>query len=136
MNASENDVRQQLLNMIGWDCSYQTPPERAYFYNGFETPPQGPEWGERVLKSRPHCGRFSLKNPQHLFFGGQTKDMWGRVLQGYDVARYKQVGYCLSLRIIMHINLRSLHVLVQKKCVMTTTEKCFLQICQIFRFST
>lgn len=91
INASENDIKQELQNMTTWYCSYQTPPERAYYYNGFESSPQGPEWGERVYKSRPNCGRFSLKNPRYLFYGGQTKDVWGRALKGYDVARYKQV---------------------------------------------
>ena len=91
INASENDIKQQLQNMTAWYCTYQTPRERAYYYNGFESSPQGPEWGERVYKSRPNCGRFSLKNPGYIFYGSQTKDLWGRALEGYDVARYKQV---------------------------------------------
>ena len=77
--------------MTGWYCSYQTPPERAYYHNGFESPSQGPVWGDRVFNTRPNCGRFSLKNPRYLFYSGQTKDMWGRALEGYDVSRYKQV---------------------------------------------
>lgn len=91
VNATENGVKQQLLDMIGWHCSYQTPPDRAYYYNGFEIPSLGPEYGERVLKPTANCGRFSLKNPKYIFLGGQTKDKFGRVLQGYEVARYKQV---------------------------------------------
>ena len=77
--------------MTNWYCNYQISLGQAYYYNGFESPSQGPERGERVFKSEPHCGRFSLKNPQYLFYGGQTKDMLGRVLQSYDAARYQQV---------------------------------------------
>lgn len=84
--------------MTSWYCSYQTPPGQAYYYNGFESSSQGPEWGERVFNSKPHCGRFSLKNPQYIFYGGQTMDMWGRVLKGYDVARYQQVHVCSILQ--------------------------------------
>lgn len=91
INAEASDLKQELQNMTGWYCSYQTTQERAYYYNGFEKSPQGPLWGERVFKTRPNCGRFSLKNPKYLFYGGQTKDILGRVLKGYDVARYKQV---------------------------------------------
>lgn len=97
INASENVIKQQLQNMTEWYCHYQTPPERAYYYNGFESGPQDPEWGERVFQSRPNCGRFSLKNPRHLFHGGRSKDQYGRTLKGYDVAKYKQVLTSLIL---------------------------------------
>ena len=93
MNGSASDVKHQLEQVIGWQCNYQTPPERAYYYNGFESPPQDPEWGERVLVTKPYCGRTSIKNARHIFVGGRTKDLWGRVLKGYDVSRYKQVQF-------------------------------------------
>ena len=84
--------------MTSWYCKYQTPPGQAYYYNGFESSSQGLELGERVFRSEPYCGRFSLKNPQYIFSGGQTRDMWGRVLEGYDVARYQQVRVCSQLQ--------------------------------------
>lgn len=91
INASADDVRAALQSMLSWDCSYQTPPSRAWYYNGYEASAQGPEFGERVVDEVPYCGRTSLKNPLYIFYAGQSRDLGGRVMCGIDVLRYRQV---------------------------------------------
>lgn len=78
--------------MLSWQCSYQIPTRRAWYYNGFESKALGPEFGERVVDERPFCGRVSLRNPTYIFRAGQTRSLGGRILKGIDVLKYRQVG--------------------------------------------
>ncbi|XP_048585401.1 fibrocystin-L isoform X2 [Nematostella vectensis] len=93
LRSSAREIEDSLDSMFKWDCTYRTPPSRAWFYNGFEGRVLGPEFGARVVEERPYCGRRSLKNPSHLFRAGQSRDLGGRVLKGFDAATYRQVCF-------------------------------------------
>ena len=90
INSTAAEFEEELRKLFAWECHYQTPPDRALYYSGFEVEPNWPEPGDRVME--PYCGRNALKNPSVLFRGGQTKDMYGRILRGFDVSRYRQVS--------------------------------------------
>lgn len=119
IHASANNVKEQLQNMTRWYCSFDVDPERAYYYNGFETRAWGPEWGYRVFTPQPNCGRYSLKNPDRLFKGGETKDLNGRTLTGYDVARYSQVIICGYNKVIKSIRKAFLYLQIERSTGMS-----------------
>lgn len=91
VDASSADVKSAIQSMLSWQCRYQIPVARAWYYNGFETSIQGPEFGERVVDEAPYCGRVSLKNPLYLIYAGRSRDRGGRLMTSIDVSKYRQV---------------------------------------------
>ncbi|KAK3107254.1 hypothetical protein FSP39_010348 [Pinctada imbricata] len=72
-DASASDVETKLQQLFGVRCPTTFTASDNKYFEDFENPSSVSSMGEAVSDTEPFCGRYSIKNPSHIYKAASNK---------------------------------------------------------------